>query len=140
MLDRRRDQVAALARPAARERRAADGQVIAFGTPRREHNFLWLCAEQFGNPIARVFDRFERIAAAQIHRGGIAKRLAKKGQHGLKHLRVHRRRRRMVEINTLLAHRSAHKLQFRREDGTMSAWRSQVLPGDLDGYLFGDLD
>src|SRR6266568_61370 len=93
-----RDDVLALA--LVEIRRALDGEVVAFGRARGPDDLLGIGVQQRGDVLARFLDRFLRFPAERMRAARrIAELLGEKRDHLLRHARIHRRGRRVIEVN-----------------------------------------
>src|SRR6266851_4779956 len=93
-----RDDVLALA--LVEIRRALDGEVVAFGRARSPDDLLGIGVQQRGDVLARLLDRFLRFPAERMRAARrIAELLGEKRDHLLRHARIDRRGRRVIEVN-----------------------------------------
>ena len=103
VLGLQRDQVLALA--LIEVGCALDGEVVRFGCTRRPDDFLGISVDQCRDLLARVLDRLLGIPAVGMRAAGrVAEMLGQPRNHFCSHTRVHRRGRRIVEVNRELQH------------------------------------
>ncbi len=94
-----------LAAPGIEVRRALDGQVVGFGGSRGPDDVLGIGADQCRHLGTRLFDGGIGFPAEAVRTAGrIAELLDQIGNHFLRHARIDRRGRRIIEINGQLEH------------------------------------
>ncbi len=108
MLDGARHDVPALL---VRRGHAANGEVVGFGAPRREHHLVRLAAEQVGHARPGAGDGIASRHAVGVPARRIAEVLAQVRDHGVDDLRQDRCRRVVVEVDEFrLAHDGSSRI------------------------------
>src|SRR5712671_1697342 len=93
-----RDDVLALA--LVEIRRALDGEVVALGGAGSPDDLLWVGVEERRDVRARLLHRLLRLPAERVRAARrVAELLGQEGDHLLRHARVHRRGRGIVEVD-----------------------------------------